>query len=131
MRQGDGVSVPFRRSSARPARGIPREEFVEFVDDAPTKKIELSDLVATQPTVDPDEVAWFVDNPAFRAPVGTRNKFGLLIDLPLVVQRGGQELIHDGHHRLSAAVVRGEQTAEVRYLDLDLDGPALARWARG
>jgi hypothetical protein len=53
-------------------------------------------------------------------PDGTRAPgHGALIDLPIIVKMGGELFVHDGHHRLSAAHLRGEATARVRLVDLD------------
>jgi hypothetical protein len=69
-----------------------------------TKTVRLTGLTAMQNRVDPAKVQ------------AARERQG---DKPAVVVRhSGRNYIADGHHRLSAAWLNGESTAEVKYLDL-------------
>ena len=40
-------------------------------------------------------------------------------DAPFVIKKNGQYFVQDGHHRLTAASEKGQQTAKVRLVDLD------------
>lgn len=62
---------------------------------SPLKRIPLSYLHATQRTVDADNVKKFIDDPN-------------LGGAPLIVQTPDGLVIADGHHRASAARIRGE-----------------------
>lgn len=127
MRRGDGVPVPWPVRDARPRLSVPTAAFDKLVERAPVERVTLSELVATQPTVDPAEVARFAKDPPDVAK-GKRNARGMLVDLPTVFRRDGELRIFDGHHRLAAAVQRGETTAPARVVDLD-GVSGLARWA--
>lgn len=132
MRRGDGEPVPwpvYDGLSYGDDGVLSREQFVAMVEKAPIVPVPLRALIATQPTVDPNEVDSLADGRGNRAHPGKRNKFGLLIDRPIVVQRGGKLYIHDGHHRLAAADKKGDQSAPARLVNLD--GPSTASvWAK-
>lgn len=40
-------------------------------------------------------------------------------ELALVVRKGGENLVLDGHHRLAVKALRGEKNAQVDFADLD------------
>lgn len=86
---------------------------------APIGRIQLSAIKGIQGTVNRERLNQHLKNPRL-IPDGARaSGHGALIDLPVVVKIGGQFVIHDGHHRLTAAHLRGEQDARVRLIDLD------------
>jgi hypothetical protein len=74
----------------------------------PTKTVKLADLTAMQNRVDTAKVEHFV-----AAGGGEGGK------LPVVVKINGRLWIADGHHRLSADWLRGEDEAEVHFKDLE------------
>lgn len=74
----------------------------------PKRKVKLSELTAMQNRVDTGKVEALAENGAAG---GSK--------LPVVVQHDGRLWIADGHHRLAAAWLRGEETAEVRFKDLE------------
>lgn len=76
-------------------------------DKLPAKTVKLSDLTAMQNRVDTAKVKAIAEN---GAQVGK---------LPVVVQHNGQNWIADGHHRLAAAWLNGDEDAEVRFKDLE------------
>lgn len=129
MRSGGGVPVPWP-SVPKKGRlgGVPYPQFDKLVEKAPVEDVKLDELTATQPTVDPAEVTRFTREPP-DVPKGKRNDRGMLVDLPTVYTRGGKDFILDGHHRLAAAVARGEETARVRRVDLDAYAGGVGRWA--
>lgn len=94
---------------------------------APAEVVPLEGLVATQPNVSVRDVAAYLENPDLKQERGFYGKSGALVDLPLVVRWDGTDYIHDGHHRLTAARLSGEDQATVRLLDLDARGCTL--WA--
>ncbi len=100
---------------------------------APAEVVPLEGLVATQPNVNLRDVAAYLENPNLKEERGYYGKSGALVDLPLVVRWDGTDYIHDGHHRLTAARLSGENEATVRMLDLDARGQAAwaTRRARG
>lgn len=117
----DGTVVPPFRSISRDAylaaiagAGVARRSL-----SAPTALVNLSDLVAIQGSVNRERLGQHLANPNMVAP-GTRAPgHGMLVDRPVVVRKNGRLLIHDGHHRLTARVLRGFDTAKVRFVDLD------------
>ena len=66
------------------------------------KNVNISDLIATQ-----DNIV-----------LGTNKTSGS----PLVVKKNGKFYIRDGHHRIAQKVNAGEQTTDVRVIDLDQGG---------
>lgn len=86
---------------------------------APIALVNLSDLHAIQHTINDERLGQHLESPDLVAP-GTRGSgHGGLVDKPVVVRKDGQLYIHDGHHRLTAAKLRGQDTAKVRLVDLD------------
>jgi hypothetical protein len=84
------------------------DKAMEMKTEAQLRKIALSsDLRTTQGSLDRGIVEKYI-----RAP--STNKLP-----PLVVRYNGQDWIVDGHHRLTADMLLGKGTAEVRYIDLD------------
>lgn len=129
MRHGGGAPVPWSVSDAKPRLSVPTSTFDKLVERAPIESVKLDELVATQPTVDPAEVKRFSKEPP-DVPKGKRNLRGMLIDMPTVFIRDGEKRIFDGHHRLAAAMQRGEETAPARVIDLDaFRGSGVSTWA--
>jgi len=96
------------------AEGIARRSL-----KAPVGRILLSAIKGIQATVNRERLTQHLKDPRL-IPDGTRAPgHGALIDLPIVVKRGGEYYLHDGHHRLTAAHLRGEVDARVRLVDLD------------
>ena len=88
---------------------------------APVGRIRLDALKGIQLTVNRERLAQHMRDPEL-VPAGQRAPgHGMRVDLPVVVRVGGHYCIHDGHHRLSAARLRGETSARVRFIDLDAD----------
>jgi hypothetical protein len=74
--------------------------------DLPAKTVKLSDLTAMQNRVDTAKVKAIAAN-------GTGSK------LPVVIQHNGKKWIADGHHRLAAAWLNGEESAKVRFKNIE------------
>lgn len=85
----------------------------------PIALVNLSDLWAIQTTVNDERLVQHLDNPYLVEPGRRAQGHGGLIDRPIVVRKDGLLYIHDGHHRLTAATLRGQKTAKVRLVDLD------------
>lgn len=115
-------------TAKHPFRTIERESYLRSVrgagiarlsHHAPIALVNLSDLVAIQGTVNPERVGHHLDEPRLYQQ-GTRAPgHGMLVDRPVVVRKNGMLFIHDGHHRLTAAHLRGATSAKVRLVDLD------------
>jgi hypothetical protein len=76
-------------------------------DKLPEADVPMDSLIAMQDRVDPKKVS------AIAAAGGAGGK------LPVVVRHNGKNYIADGHHRLSAQWLQGEETAHVRLKDLE------------
>lgn len=85
----------------------------------PIALVNLQDLWAIQTTVNDERLVQHLDNPYLVEPGKRAQGHGGLIDRPIVVRKDGVLYIHDGHHRLTAASLRGQKTAKVRLVDLD------------
>ena len=86
---------------------------------APVGRIQLSAIKGIQGTINQERLSQHLKDPRL-VPDGARAPgHGALVDLPIVVKLGGEYFVHDGHYRLTAAHLRGEQDARVRLVDLD------------
>lgn len=101
-------------SSLRPDQ-VPR--FLGALTDSaklPDATVKLSDLHAMQDRVDPEKVAFFQNNPPAKSPV--------------VVRHNDKNYIADGHHRLAAQWLNGDDEAQVKFKDLtDVDNAMKAK----
>lgn len=80
-------------------------------DRAPLEIVRLDELRGTQPDVTQRGVALYTDTPP-----GCRR--GSEDECPVVLRTPkGEMLIQDGHHRLAAAWLRGDETATARVVD--------------
>lgn len=71
-------------------------------DIASFEEIPLTNLKASQGSVNPDRVKRFIDKPDLAG-----NK------VPEVIEYKGQRIIEEGHHRIAAAMLRGDKTLRV------------------
>jgi hypothetical protein len=86
---------------------------------APVALVNLKDLETFQHTVNDERLVQHLDDPNMVQP-GTRGSgHGGLVDKPIVIRKDGRMTIWDGNHRLTAAHLRGQETAKVRLIDLD------------
>jgi len=112
---GDNITHGFRVADEVPWKNA--REMTREVEAAPVQQIELKGLLATEPSVKRGLVRAFVENPQL-VPPGQRNMAGTLEDLPVVVSHGGRRYIQDGHHRLAAKRLAGQQTALARVVEM-------------
>lgn len=92
---------------------------VKRVEDAPIETIDLDSLRGIQRTVNVERLSQHLEDENL-IPNGQRSPHaGMLTDLPVVVKSGGQHYLHDGHHRATAAWVRGERAIGARLVNLD------------
>lgn len=111
-----------------PFRVVDRDEYiakikgrgiVKRVDDAPMDSVDLDSLHGIQRTVNAERLQQHLEDENLIAE-GTRSAgAGMLIDAPVVVKVGGEYHLHDGHHRATAAWIRGERAIGARVVDLD------------
>lgn len=113
--------VPFptvERLAYKAVAGLPDAELNARIRAAPVRDVPLAGLVGIQRTVRPEVVRRYVADPT--AP--SRMNEHVPTDLPVVVRAGGVDHLHDGHHRSSAALERGDAAIAARYVDLDAGG---------
>lgn len=106
------------RKEYRRVVGLTNARFNRRIDKSPEREQPIGGLVAIQHTVLAERVDEYVAEPAR----DDRKESPVSTTLPIVVRVGGVRYIHDGTHRLTAAHLRGEEKARVRYLDLDGEG---------
>jgi len=87
--------------------------------NAPIGRIRLDALKGIQKTVNSERLGQHLQNPMMVETGSRASGSGALVDLPIIVKIGGEYYVHDGHHRLTASHLRGEQDARVRLVDLD------------
>ncbi len=92
------------------------------VDEAPIESVPLAELHGIQRSVNVERLAQHLEDEDL-VPEGKRSpNAGMLVDLPVVVKMNGKDYLHDGHHRATAAWVRGERAIGARVVDLDKQG---------
>ena len=89
----------------------------EQIKVAPVQGVSLKGVRTIQRSVNPERVLHFLRHPGQLG--HARNGHWGPVDLPIIVQAGGQRWIHDGHHRATAAILRGESGVRARFVDLD------------
>lgn len=77
-------------------------------DSLPVKTVRLSDLSSVQDRIDPNKIQSMLEGEPEKLPVIVRTAPGRLN-------------IADGHHRLTAQMLSGRKTAQVRYMDVEPD----------
>lgn len=95
----------------------------ELSHKAPVGRVRLDALQGIQRTINRERLVMHLNDPRL-VPTGARaaSGSGMASDLPVVVKLNGKHYVHDGHHRLAAAHLRGESNARVRLIDLDEGG---------
>jgi len=111
---GDQVAHGFKTAEA-PLN--PKKDMAAAIDSAPVERVRIRDLVATQPTVRRDHVRAFLENPGIVIP-GQRSLSGEKEDKPVIVRQGNNHFIHDGHHRLAAKLLLGQEDTMARVIDV-------------
>jgi uncharacterized Zn-binding protein involved in type VI secretion len=97
-------------------RVIGHKSLHKRIEAAPIKKIPTGSIVTNgQKSVRVDQVAHYIAN---HGEAGTKHG-SVPTDHPIVVRVGGQNVAYDGHHRLTAAILRGDPKIEARFVDLD------------
>jgi len=86
---------------------------------APLVPVRLSELSGTQKTINRERLEAHMENPSMVKPGTLASGSGAKVDAPIVVKKNGQKFIHDGHHRLTVAALRGQEQVPVRLIDLD------------
>jgi hypothetical protein len=82
----------------------------ELLSKASSEEVPIASLVSNgQVHVRPERVAVFVRDPVVANDDG----------LPIVVRSGGKNVIWNGHHRTTAAHLRGRSTIGARFIDFD------------
>lgn len=94
--------------------GIPKR-----AETAPKESVQLSDLRGIQRTVNAEKLSRYMGNPDLVKQGARASGSGMPIDLPVVVKKDGQTYLHDGHHRATAAYLRGAKSIRARVVDLD------------
>jgi hypothetical protein len=93
------------RAKARIVKLDDGTDAIQYMEPPATvQTVSIADLKATQPGLLTGGDAALTEGP------------------PLVVKKGGELFIRDGHHRLARMIEAGADTADVRIIDLDAGG---------
>lgn len=87
-------------------------------EDLEPEEVPLKGLKAIQRTVNDERVAQHFEGGVY-APGARAPGSGGLIDRPVFVLKNGKTYVHDGHHRCTAAILRGDKTISARVVRLD------------
>jgi hypothetical protein len=91
----------------------------------PVKTVDLNAIYAMQNRVDEGKVRSIMDVRRNRAAAGADGG-----KMPIVVRMDGRDYIADGHHRLAASWLAGDDTADVKFKDLTARSNAVKRRTR-
>lgn len=130
-RRVDAMTPGLREGTLRvPFRTVDREAYLSQVrgkgiaartHKAPAVKVPIAELTGIQRSVNRERIQQHLENPGL-IPKGTQGSgHGGLIDLPIVVRKGGVMHVHDGHHRTCVAIARGDDHVTARVIDLDAE----------
>lgn len=86
---------------------------------APVVEVEIASLMAIQRTVSDSRLMQYERGDVEIVPGRRAVGHGALVDVPIVVRTGGQNYLHDGHHRTTAAWLAGGDFVSARLIDLD------------
>lgn len=107
---GEAVDNPLPQTDAITYKDIPAEVAQLRNKDYETTDVLIDNLVSAQDYVQPSAVLSYVD----------KIKDGSLYAVkPIVLQRGGQQIILNGNHQLLAAKLTGQRTYPVRLYNGD------------
>jgi hypothetical protein len=81
------------------------------------RSVQIAGLRSIQQSVNPTRVVQYLRDPRMRG--YARNDHRGPTDVPIVVQAGGRRYIHDGHTRITAAMLKDERAIDARFVDLD------------
>lgn len=114
------VAVPFPQVLHEDYKAIVRGKGIpKRVEKAPTERVPLAQLTAIQKTVNVERLENHLADPHLIARGARKIGSGMKTDRPVVVRAGGKAYLHDGHHRATAAMLRGETDIKARVVDLD------------
>jgi hypothetical protein len=116
------VKVPFPVSPEKSPydKVIGHKSLQKRIADAPVKDVPVSKIHSNgQKSVRVDQVEHYIGDPD-ATPHSHGGKHP--VDHPIIVKVGGKSYAYDGHHRVTAATLRGEKSIKARFVDLD--GPA-------
>jgi hypothetical protein len=118
------VLVPFPVGDDSPYdKVIGHKGLHKRIEAAPVKKVPIGTLVTNgQKSVRVDQTAHYVSN---KGEKGTKHGTADTA-YPIVVRVGGKNVVMDGHHRATAAWLRGEPRVEAKYVDLDVKPKKIA-----
>lgn len=117
---GHGVAVPFpfENRAAYKAKHT-NKEINARIETAPIEDVRLDEIHAIQHSVKPNRVAEYIHHDGGRQLGEKHPAAGTPVDQPIVIVSGGKKYLHDGHHRATAAALRGEKTVKARVVDFD------------
>jgi len=116
---GHGCAVPFPYADREEYKALAsNREINAKIKSAPIEDVSLKDLQAIQHSVKPARVKQYIHHEG-GAQIGELHpKAHTPVDHPVVVVANGKKYLHDGHHRATAAALRGEKTVKARVVRL-------------
>lgn len=112
------VRVPFKVVSHDAYKtAIKGKGVAKLISAAPKEVVPIARLHGIQRTVNSERLGQYVRGEV--QATGNESGAGFPKDLPVVVKTGGNLYLHDGHHRATAAHLRGASEIRARFVDLD------------
>jgi len=113
---GAKVPLPFADRKAIKDKHS-NKEINKAIAKAPVKKVQIKDLYAIQHSVKPERVREYIRNPE-TIPGKRHPEAHTPTDHPVVIRQGGKSYLWDGHHRVTARILRGKTDTNARVVDL-------------
>ena len=116
---GKGLAVPLPfADKAEYHQGLTNRQINHAIRAAPVEKRPIEGLHAIQHSVQRDRVEQYVEDPNLVEPGALNPKSKTPIDHPVEVERFGKRWLHDGHHRVTAEILKGKKEASFRVVRL-------------
>lgn len=118
-KKGMKVPLPYVDRDKAYKAHVADGEMKERIKKAPVTDVPIAGLHAIQHSVKRHRVKRYLEHPELQPDGKTSKEHGGPTDLPIVVQRKGLRVVFDGHHRTTAAILRGADQVRARFVDLD------------
>lgn len=118
-KHGKLVPFPYKDAKQTYLKDFSNKEINAAIESAPIRRVALKGLHAIQHSVKVQRLEDYIAHPDIIPPGQRHPSHRGKIDEPIVVQYKRVRYIHDGHHRLTAEMLKGATHDDVRFANLD------------